>query len=208
MFLNKKLIMILYMIFVICISGILGACGAKHIPSLEAALEQNNENAMDGSVVVSPAEESEVLSIEYTAETWVYVYVCGAVHNPGVYSLARDSRIVAAVDAAGGFLENAAKEAVNLAAPITDGMQILIPDQEEFSNTKAYEQNVQEGKVNLNTAQMKELCTLSGIGEAKAEAILAYRNEIGAFSSIEQLKNVAGIGESLFERIKVNIYIE
>ena len=67
---------------------------------------------------------------------------------------------------------------------------------------------MQEGKVNLNTAQIKELCTLSGIGEAKAEAILAYRDEIGGFSNIEQLKNVAGIGDSLFEKIKSSIYIE
>jgi competence protein ComEA len=87
-------------------------------------------------------------------------------------------------------------------------MQIVVPSREEFSNTKAHEQNMQDGKVNLNSAQLQELCTLSGIGEAKAEAILAYRDEIGRFSSIEQLKNVAGIGESLFERIKESIYIE
>ena len=62
--------------------------------------------------------------------------------------------------------------------------------------------------INLNTASVAELCTLSGIGEAKAEAILAYRTEIGAFSSIEQLKEVTGIGESLFNQIKSSVYIE
>ena len=62
--------------------------------------------------------------------------------------------------------------------------------------------------VNLNTASVEELCKLSGIGEAKAEAILAYRTEIGVFSSIEQLKEVTGIGDSLFNQIKESIYIE
>lgn len=206
MFFTKKFIMILYMIAGLFMFGLLGGCGAKNIPSLEAAIEQNRENSIIGSAAVSQTGETEETTFEYVSE--VYVYVCGAVHNPGVYLLARESRIVAAVEAAGGFLENAAREAVNLAAPITDGMQIVIPDQEQFSSTKAYEQKMQEGKVNLNTAHIQELCALSGIGEAKAEAILAYRDEIGGFSSIEQLKNVAGIGDSLFERIKSSIYIE
>ncbi len=208
MLLNKKLILLIYMILEIGLSGILGGCAVKDIPSLEEALDQNFENLMDGSMEVYVDEETEVESAEHISEKQIYVYVCGSVYNPGVYLLENESRIVAAIDAAGGFLEDAAKEAVNLAAPVTDGMQIVVPSQEEFLNTKAYEQKVQDGKVNLNTAQRQELCTLSGIGEAKAEAILAYRNEIGGFSSIEQLKNVAGIGESLFERIKESIYIE
>ena len=163
---------------------------------------------MAGSTESSGNAELEEESGASDSGKQVYVYVCGAVHNPGVYELEPESRIVAAVEAAGGFLEEAATEAVNLAAPVMDGMQIVVPSQEEFSNTKAYEQKMQDGKVNLNTAQIQELCTLSGIGTAKAEAILAYRYEIGGFSSIEQLKNVAGIGENLFERIKASIYIE
>ena len=208
MILNKKLIMFLYMMMEICLLSMLSGCSPKKIPSLEEALEQKWENIADESTEVPCTLENEVISSDQTAENQVYVYVCGAVHNPGVYLLAKESRIVAAVEAAGGFLESAAKEAVNLAAPVTDGMQIVVPSQEEFSNTKAYEQKMQDGKVNLNTAQILELCTLSGIGQAKAEAILAYRNEIGRFSSIEQLKNVVGIGDSLFERIKESIYIE
>ena len=200
--------MILYIMLGICMSGVLGGCGGKEIPSLEDALGCNCVDAMDGRTEMSLVGETASVSTEPTLESQVYVYVCGAVYNPGVYLLAKESRIVAAVEAAGGFLENAAKEAVNLAAPITDGMQIVIPNQEQFLNTKAYEQKMQEGKINLNTAHIQELCTLSGIGEAKAEAILAYRDEIGGFSSIEQLKNVAGIGDSLFEKIKSSIYIE
>ncbi len=141
-------------------------------------------------------------------ELLYYVYVCGAVAKPGVYTLAPDSRIVAAIEAAGGFLPEAAVEAVNLAEPIQDGMQITVPDLEAFTVRQEALERQEAGLVNLNTATIAELCTLSGIGEAKAEAILAYREEIGSFGSIEQLKEVTGIGDSLFNQIKNSIYIE
>ena len=122
--------------------------------------------------------------------------------------MAPDSRIVAAIEAAGGFLPKAAVEAVNLAEPIQDGMQITVPDLEAFTVRQEALERQEAGLVNLNTATIPELCTLSGIGEAKAEAILAYREEIGSFGSIEQLKEVTGIGDSLFNQIKNSIYIE
>ena len=97
---------------------------------------------------------------------------------------------------------------MNLAAPISDGMQIVVPDRNEAAAAQMRSERQANGQDNLNTATAAELCTLSGIGEAKAEAILAYREEIGAFTSIEQIKNVTGIGESLFKQIKESIYIE
>ena len=136
------------------------------------------------------------------------VYICGAVLRPGVYELEAGSRIVSAVEAAGGFLPEAATEAVNLAKRLEDGMQIVVPTMEEAEAKKAEVFRQEAGMVNLNTASVEELCKLSGIGEAKAEAILAYRTEIGVFSSIEQLKEVTGIGDSLFNQIKESIYIE
>lgn len=141
-------------------------------------------------------------------EKLCYVYVCGAVAKPGVYKLTPDSRIVSAIEAAGGFLPEAVMEAVNLAEPIHDGMQITVPDKESFAAGEKALKREQNGMLNINTATAAELCTLSGIGEAKAEAILAYREEIGRFGSIEQLKEVSGIGDSLFNQIKNSIYIE
>ena len=136
------------------------------------------------------------------------VYICGAVLRPGVYELELGSRIVSAVEAAGGFLPDAATEAVNLAKRLEDGMQIVVPTlaEAEAQRTEVFRQEA--GLVNLNTASVADLCALSGIGEAKAEAILAYRTEIGAFSSIEQLKEVTGIGDNLFNQIKSSVYIE
>ena len=137
-----------------------------------------------------------------------YVYVCGSVVNPGVYVLEAGSRIVSAVEAAGGFLEDAATEAINLAQPVQDGMKIVVPDLTEYVAEQSVSEREREKLVNLNTADAEALCSLNGIGASKAEAILAYRREIGGFKSTEQLLEVAGIGESLFQQIKSSIYIE
>lgn len=138
----------------------------------------------------------------------LYVYVCGAVHKPGVYGLEPGSRIVAAIEAAGGFLPEAATEAVNLAQPVADGIQITVPDISEQNAVIREESRKASGMVNLNTATEEELCSLSGIGAVRAQAILAYRREIGSFHDIEQLKEISGIGDSLFNQVKDNIYIE
>lgn len=154
-------------------------------------------------------EASETAEQAAEAETQLlYVYVCGEVLEPGVYTLEPGSRIVAAVEAAGGFLPEAATEAVNLAEPVQDGMQIVVPDLETYADSGKEAARQAAGLINLNTATVAELCTLSGIGETKAEAILAYRRELGFFSTTEQIKEVSGIGDSLFEQIKDYIYID
>lgn len=150
----------------------------------------------------------EALATE-TEEELLCVYVCGAVAEPGVYHFSAGSRIWEAIEAAGGFHEEAAQAAVNLAQPLTDGAQIWIPTQEEqekevqqesFSGQKA-------GKVNLNTASKERLMTLTGIGEARAEAILAYRQEAGPFLAIEDIMKVSGIKEAAFQKIKDDITV-
>lgn len=205
----KKLILALQLILVLCCSSILTGCGTDSGVSLEEALRISESGV---GVVQEGIENADVDAAEGEVnagkEKLLYVYVCGFVEEPGVYTLEEDSRVVAAIEAAGGFREEAATEAVNLAAPVTDGMQIVIPSLEEAIAAQVSEERQQAGLVNLNTATAAELCTLRGIGEAKAEAILAYRTEIGNFTSIEQIKNVTGIGESLFNKIKESIYIE
>ena len=180
----------------------LSGCGKAGSVSLEEAL-----------IAMENGEESEADAVSTNAgavdeDTLLYVYVCGAVADPGVYTLENGSRIVAAIEAAGGFLPEAATDAVNLAELVQDGMQIIVPDVEEVAARVAEMARQEAGLINLNTATKAELCTLSGIGETKAEAILAYRTELGGFNSIEQLKEVTGIGESLFNQIKSSIYIE
>ena len=149
--------------------------------------------------------------------------VCGAVVNPGVYEMEGDSRIFQSIEAAGGFLPEAATRLVNQAQPVSDGQQIYVPTQEE---AEAGDYSMQEeststaissggntdesvsGMVNINTADAAALKTLTGIGEAKAQAILSYREEHGAFSTVEEIMQVPGIKESTFSAIKDKIAVK
>lgn len=141
----------------------------------------------------------------------VVVHVCGQVAAPGVYELAEGSRIYEAIEAAGGVNGKAAPEGLNQAACVEDGQQIYVPSVQELQDnsfTAAGDSGAAEdGRVNINTAQAEELMTLSGIGEAKAAAIIQYREENGGFQSIEELMEISGIKEGVFEKIKDQIKV-
>lgn len=151
---------------------------------------------------------------EESARTEIaYVYVCGAVNDPGVYELSTQARVFEAVRAAGGMSEDASAASVNLARTVADGEQIYVPTVEEAQTQgSGVGENVvatgaEQGKVNINTASREELMTLTGIGEAKAESILKYREEHGRFESIEELMEIEGIKEGVFGKIKEDITI-
>ena len=155
--------------------------------------------------------------VENSEKSGVYVYICGEAAAPGVYELSEDSRIYEAVDAAGGFTENAARESVNLASKVSDGMQITIYNKEEAASLPAGSGSAVgntgqggtsgSGLVNLNTATKEELMTLKGIGEAKAEDIIRYREKSGGFKKIEDIMKISGIKEAGFQKIKDNITV-
>lgn len=155
--------------------------------------------------------------VENSEKSGVYVYICGEVAAPGVYELSKDSRIYEAVDAAGGFTENAARECVNLASKVSDGMQITIYNREESASLPADSASVGgnagksgtsgSGLVNLNTATKEELMTLKGIGESKAEDIIRYREKSGGFKKIEDIMKISGIKENGFQKIKDSITV-
>jgi len=168
---------------------------------------QDNNNYPDGS----PASTEKDILIK--------VYICGCVKLPGVYEMAQGSRIVDLAGLCGGFTEDACTEAVNLAAVLSDEEKIYIPSKTEISqqginllegissgknsNSKEGQVDVSQGqKVNVNSASAEELMVLPGIGEQIAKNIIDYRNQYGAFSTKEDLKNVKGIGEKKFEQIK------
>ncbi len=197
---------------------ILNGCG-KRIVYVESTVAGTESSTGPESLPVSPpeVEESSDGNTEETdasSEEPIYVYVCGAVENPGVYELKAGARVYEAVDAAGGLLENADQIHTNQARVLTDGEQVTILTEEEASSlpidaeihTDASE-NSGGGLVNINSATAEELKTLNGIGEAKAEAIISYREENGAFRSIDEIMNVTGIGESLFLNIKESITV-
>lgn len=156
----------------------------------------------------------------------IYVDVCGAVAAPGVYAMEEGSRVFQAIEAAGGYLPEAAQGYVNRARGLSDGEQIYIPtEQEAQEGLLPVQESVQEGgilkeqaqseafgseaaKVNLNTADEAQLTALTGIGASKARAIIAYREENGGFSSIEDIMKVQGIKEGTFVKIKDDIAVE
>lgn len=140
----------------------------------------------------------------------IYIHVCGEVKKPGVYTFSTEPRVVEAVKKAGGFTGKADRFSINQAEKITDGTQLVIPAKGKKESRKKTENAGsidQSGKVNLNTALKEELMTLSGIGESKAAQILSYREENGAFQKIEDIMNISGIKEGIFNRIKNQIVV-
>lgn len=187
----------LYLYLLIMVVGMTG-CSPKEEKS--SALQE-----------VHVSDEEETFSEEETdilPEESIYVHVCGEVNAPGVYELPAGSRVYAAIEAAGGITEKAAEASLNQAEKLSDGQQVCVPSGEEAEGQALYGQDVNEaddGKVNLNTAAKEELMTLDGIGEVKAEAIIRYREENGGFSSAEELKEVEGIKDGVFNKVKDHV---
>lgn len=144
------------------------------------------------------------------------VYVCGAVLCPGVYELSEDARVIAAIEAAGGFSAEAAADYLNLARVVLDGEKIEVPTLEEVSlglvgvskdNVAGSSPSEEVLSININTATKEELMELPGIGESRALSIIAYREENGEFGSIEEIMLVSGIKEGAFAKLKAYIRV-
>jgi competence protein ComEA len=139
----------------------------------------------------------------------VFVDIKGAVKNQGVYQLNAGTRVKDAISLAGGFTEQADLTKVNLAALLHDEMVIYVPtigEQVDIPEWTA-QNDKQLMKININTASIEELQSLSGIGQKRAEAIVQYREENGPFKHIEDLLDVSGIGEKLLEKIRDHIIV-
>ena len=139
----------------------------------------------------------------------IQVYLSGQVKNISVVELEDNGnlRIVDAINLAGGLTDLADTEAINLAAPISDGQHVHIPTKEIFlrPNQETSSSPTDGDKVNINTADAEKLATLKGIGPATAQKIIDYREQNGAFKTIDEIKNVRGIGEKKFDAIKDKI---
>ena len=150
-------------------------------------------------------EIEEIENVEEQVNHYI-VDVKGQVKFPGVYEVEEHLRVHDVIQLAGGFLEMANETAINLAQKISDEMVIYVPHlDEEINNAStatAWSPSQDEKKVSLNQATVGELETLPGIGPSKAAAIIKYREEVGAFQSIDELTNVSGIGEKTLEKLR------
>ena len=196
--------------------------------------ERAGDSREDGSAESAsdmelPDETDRLPENSSAAETaLLYVYVCGEVQSPGVYTLPEGTRIYEAVDLAGGFTEQAAENWLNLAEPLMDGMKLEVPSRAQVKDPSWQAQNRsaaaengsggsagnsganvsgQAALVNINTASREELMTLKGIGESRAEDIIRYRKEAGGFTKIEDIMKVPGIKDAAFQKIKENITV-
>jgi competence protein ComEA len=133
----------------------------------------------------------------------IIVDVKGAVKMPGVYQVDNDDRVIDVINMAGGLLEDANEEVVNFAQILHDEMVIYIPKIGEEVKSEIY--GTESNKLNINKATVSELMTLNGIGEAKAQAIVNYRDENGKFEKIEDLLKIRGIGEKTLENFRDEI---
>lgn len=182
-------------------------------------------------LTASPTEASQQISQKEeaargTASGECAVYISGAVKHPGIYRYQGTARVCDAIEAVGGFQKGAATDLINLARVLQDGEQICVLTKKEAvsakkeagstgakegqsgnSGDKQSSQKGTDGKININTATEAELMTLPGIGEAKAALILNYRKENGSFTKIEDLMQISGIKEGIFQKIKDDITI-
>ncbi len=158
----------------------------------------------------SSTAENPVAQTAESAVQQVSIYICGAVQHPDVYEVPKGTRLHEVLALAGGFADNAARDAVNLAAVVEDGSMIRVPTLEEAARSTEValsEGEAESGKVDLNRADKEALMRLPGVGERKAEQILAYRKAHGKFKSAEEIKNIPGIKEKAFEKLKDSITI-
>lgn len=235
---KRKLVKVIFTIAFLGATGIFYSCNrgseetklifdTKEKEAVQTALPSETQNTKDNGIKLDneiqdkEAEENASqanVPVETTASATYYVYLCGEVVKPDVYQVTEGARVVDVVNLAGGFTENAAREIVNLARPLVDGEQIYVPTKEEAASEGYSIQSENSGdtldtstegrKININTATIEELTTLPGIGQAKAQSIINYRDTNGKFSSIEELMQIEGIKSGVFNKIQEYITVK
>ncbi|MES1038188.1 helix-hairpin-helix domain-containing protein [Peribacillus simplex] len=184
---------------------------------------QQGENPADTEDIFSISEkeaEIEKSENETAAEPLIIkVDVKGAVKSPGIFTAQAGDRVIDLISAAGSFTDKADKNKVNFAQIVEDQMVIYVPEigEEVMGNLEniqvgssgdAATKGASGGLVNLNTATQEDLETLTGIGPSKANAILDYRETVGKFKEVDELKKVTGIGDKTFERLRDSISVK
>ena len=224
-------------VFALFLCGILCGCTRREQLVLETGMseQENCETAETISQEQGSAVQEQAVSVweqvapeqepvvQAQGSVNIYVHVCGAVKNPGVYEMPVGSRVYEAVEEAGGFTEEADSSYVNQAQQLADGAKLVIPTIEQskelsvavgiqddvsgIGSADSTQDEASDGKININTASEAQLCNIPGIGSTRAAAIVAYRQENGGFTVIEDIMNVNGIKEGTYNKIKDKIKV-
>lgn len=201
-----------------------GKCDNADVTWQMQTESESLETEMQSELSVNDISEEQSVMIENDK---IYVYLCGAVARPDVYEVPAGSRLFEVLEMAGGMTQDADKTYLNLARNVSDGEQIIIFTTQETQKMQADSgvtvvtenarsiENIESaacgtsiGLVNINTASIQELTSISGIGESRAQAIVTYREQHGNFNNIEGIKAVDGIKDGLFQKIKDKITVE
>ena len=175
-----------------------------------------NANVEESKNDIEEKENKENKEESKEMGTGIFVHIDGWIQNPGVYEIKENDRVNAIIEKAGGLKEGASIKSINLAARLSDGDKIYIPNREEEKQIETTEVKgnntgtvkiTKNSKININKASITELKQITGIGESTANKIIDYRENVGKFKKIEDLKEVKGIGDSKYESIKDKITI-
>lgn len=183
--------------------------------------EEKENTTINASIEESKNDIEEKENKENKEETkemgtGIFVHIDGWIQNPGVYEIKENDRVNTIIEKAGGLKEGASIKSINLAARLSDGDKIYIPNREEekqIETTEVKRNNTgtvkitKNSKININKASISELKQITGIGESTANKIIDYRDNVGKFKKIEDIKEVKGIGDSKYESIKDKITI-
>jgi competence protein ComEA len=180
--------------------------GARWIRSGDASRTPAGDVTYGDSSATSGSATPSGFSVDAEGGTDVVVDVAGAVTQPGVYRLPAGARVNDAVDRAGGATARASVESINLAARLTDGQQVVVPERVPGSSaavaSSASLPGAPAGPISLGSATVEQLDTLEGIGPVTAQKILEFRDEHGGISSIDQLDQIDGIGPATMETLR------
>jgi competence protein ComEA len=201
----------------VAVAAVVAAVGVRYVVAPRAAAPAGEQPfVLSSEAPGRPSSSASPSAAEASPAADALVYVCGAVRTPGVVRVPAGARVADALDLAGGPTSRAELAAVNLAAKVVDGQQVLVPEKGQAAVAPATASAAGAGSstgaglaaapagglVDINTATLEQLDALQGVGPSTAQKIIDYRTANGPFSSIDDIKNVSGIGDAKFAAMK------